>query len=1175
MTNNTGFEEYFARIISNLDEDLSLYKDFDLVVGIPFTHADNEIISVLTYIDNVLQSWLGKRQLILCVGSPSAQDILNKIENCKLQHPLMSFLLSENIEGHGTAVRATIEISKRIDADLLLFRLDMQNKLEFGIEGSWLDKVLIPIQGNYDLVLGNLQHNQELDCVSELLVTPLLEIFYGLRVNNPLGGIYSMSHDFVEMLAHEARFWGNSISGSGIDIWIISRALMWNLNIAKANFNNDSCKARNGTSAADFVEVALTLFESIKRDIYYILQDRMVIKIADELAGSMPKEPLQNALNADALISSFRLWSRENHDAIRASKYAALLTLSDLNNDQFKLSNDIWSKIVLDAIHLFIFSDSNYKEIPNMLAAIYQGRLASHLIEINSFRKQLASIYTDNYSELLVQKSDVLKSKVINSFWQKKDDFILNWSQNYEKVRPPFIPLGYMEYVPGKPIVIPKKISGKDGKVIQTDNIFKELRKRYNDRFNDFLYEELELPKDANSSLMIEKMEAFMMHLEQALNSWLPGDLCTEDGLQEFVDAVFENFPPSPIYTVSSDLLRELIVRFPPVNLMIRLGHYQPEYLLKDIGPRHGLSLAYLVENNAYSNHATSWLLDVIKPDGFETIDLQAMVIPTNFRMGVLSSSKLSYLNHLAGRIIVSPLETGMGGKYPRLRYLTSILRRITVAENYSYLFRLISMERKNMGLKLKNSLSGSERSDDFSAISIFENCHHRSMIKRIFDTAMAIIDTKPEIGELLIKMVDGYGLSQVMENNVFLTSTAWSWASFSYKGGVKIPTPSTTSVENRWFNHDFLELLYEELGYDVDELFPIILRLIQEGKSGNNLLDTFLPTRPKEVAVIIQDSTNEPSKYLKRYENNPILEPIADSIWESKYVLNPGALRISNKVYLFYRAVGDDDISHIGLAITDGYKVLARLSEPIFSPLTPEEKAGCEDPRLVVIEDKIFMLYTAYDGNIAQIAAASISIDDFEKGDYLAWKREGLAFKNIWDKDAILFPEKINGKYVIYHRIEPSIWITYMPELKFPINENHAIIIGPRPGRMWDSLKIGAGAQPLKTKYGWLLIYHGVDHNYVYRLGVILVDLNNPDRVIFRSPNPILEPAEDFEIGMSGAWVPNVVFTCGAVAANEKEILEDDDEILVYYGAADTSIGLASATLADLIPEKFRKCEE
>jgi predicted GH43/DUF377 family glycosyl hydrolase len=125
----------------------------------------------------------------------------------------------------------------------------------------------------------------------------------------------------------------------------------------------------------------------------------------------------------------------------------------------------------------------------------------------------------------------------------------------------------------------------------------------------------------------------------------------------------------------------------------------------------------------------------------------------------------------------------------------------------------------------------------------------------------------------------------------------------------------------------------------------------------------------------------------------------------------------------------------------------------------------------------------------------------------------------------------------------------------------------------MWDSLKIGAGAQPIKTKYGWLLIYHGVDREMIYRLGVILVDLKDPGRLLYRSPNPILSPETECEIGKKGeCWVPNVVFTCGAVPALDKEVLDDDDEILVYYGAADTNICLATGKVEDLIPEEVRR---
>ena len=219
-------------------------------------------------------------------------------------------------------------------------------------------------------------------------------------------------------------------------------------------------------------------------------------------------------------------------------------------------------------------------------------------------------------------------------------------------------------------------------------------------------------------------------------------------------------------------------------------------------------------------------------------------------------------------------------------------------------------------------------------------------------------------------------------------------------------------------------------------------------------------------------------------------------------------------------------------------------------------------------------MMYTAYDGVIAQVSAAAISLEDFLNRRFDRWERKGLAFEDVWDKDAILFPEKIKGRYVIYHRIEPGIWVSYLDELKFPAPRGrHSIIMGPRSGRMWDSVKIGAGTQPLKTDFGWLMIYHGVDRDRVYRLGVMLVDARDPERLLYRSPNPVLAPETECEIGIPGqAWVCNVVFTCGAVPAEDKERLYEDDELLVYYGAADSHLCVATCKVGDLLPEEIRR---
>ncbi|MGS0763734.1 glycoside hydrolase family 130 protein [Syntrophomonas curvata] len=1163
-------ESLFDQTMKEIAPRLTRFTDYDLVIGIPFLDEQERLAALLNSVDQVLQSWIGRRQLIVCAGDISAGQSLRTVKNLDLKHPHIEFLMPAGLSGRGMSVRAILEICQKLDADLLLFSASMAGTQK-RIEKCWLDSLLTPIQGPYDMVLASLRRHSGIDSIAHMLAAPVLESFYGCRVSDPLGGIYAIAHDFIAELAHEARFWGESIGGYGIDFWILTRALSWNKSICELNLGGEVAEHDLAKRNRIFYEVALTIFEAIKRDSAIWLQDRLVIKVADILARSEVRSPDPVNYPILELLTNFINGCTADSALLRAClpEEAVKEIVANLA-DNFHISDQVWVKAVTNLLLHYAFEDEPPEKILRLLTAIYNGRIASHILDMDNFKKQLPPCAEKD--ELMVQKMDSIRHHLSSELWRAKPEFNQRWLSRQEQVKPPIIPLGYMEYVPGKPVVVPKKIAGKDRRMVSTDNIFKELRKRYEKRFVDFMTASLGISCDSPPQVLVAAVQDFMAQAESTLDGLLPGDLRREEGLQSFVNALFKLFPEQRMFTINSDLLREMVVRFPPVNLMIPMGFYKPRDLLARMDARDIITFANLVDSWNYTDRDLIWLLDNLKPESFEWVDLKPLVITEELRTGILSQGKISNLNRVTARIVVKGMEADKGGKYPKMRYFTGLVRRMAVAEDYSQLFTLNAAERKNISNKMGNSLLGLQRGDEFSAHSIFENNHHRGLVSRIRQLARDCGSRgDKDAARIFGLLAESYGLSQVLEDNTFLTCTAWSWSSYSFKGGLNIPTPLTTSVESRWFNHEFLEFLYEELGYDPDEIMQIVFRHIQNGKSNQNLLDTLLPTRPKDVAVVVQETTNEPSKHLQRYEGNPLLEPLDNSPWENKYVLNPGAIRLGDKVYLFYRAVGEDNISHIGLAISDGYRILERLPEPILSPEIPEEKMGCEDARVIRISDRLYMLYTAYDGNVAQIAAASIKVDDFIQGKYNNWCREGLAFKNIWDKDAIIFPEKINGKYVVYHRIEPSIWVTYCSEIKFPLKDKHAIIVGPRPGRMWDSLKIGAGAQPLKTKYGWLLIYHGVDHNYVYRLGVLLVDLNNPQKVIYRSPNPILEPEEDYEIGLSGAWVPNVVFTCGAVPGVDKETLEDSDEILVYYGAADTSIGLAKATLADLIPETFR----
>lgn len=284
----------------------------------------------------------------------------------------------------------------------------------------------------------------------------------------------------------------------------------------------------------------------------------------------------------------------------------------------------------------------------------------------------------------------------------------------------------------------------------------------------------------------------------------------------------------------------------------------------------------------------------------------------------------------------------------------------------------------------------------------------------------------------------------------------------------------------------------------------------------------------------------------LTRHPANPLLEPIPDHAWENRTVFNNAVANWGDKIVLVYRAQGtENDISRLGYAeSTDGVH-FTRKPEPVFVPETPDEVKGVEDPRLTYIDGAYQMLYTAWSPEAIQVARASTT-------DFIHWQRHGISFGGPDNKDAAIFPAKVHGRYAAFHRIPPSMWIAYSDDLTNWTDYQE--IMTPRPG-CYDALKLGAGGPPIETDEGWLVIYHGVDHDLVYRLGVAILDKDDPSIVINRPKVPILEPEESWELVGD---VPNVVFTCGTAELGE--------DYLIYYGGADKVIALATANKKDLL---------
>ncbi|MCF7908262.1 MAG: hypothetical protein K9L86_05285 [Candidatus Omnitrophica bacterium] len=306
-------------------------------------------------------------------------------------------------------------------------------------------------------------------------------------------------------------------------------------------------------------------------------------------------------------------------------------------------------------------------------------------------------------------------------------------------------------------------------------------------------------------------------------------------------------------------------------------------------------------------------------------------------------------------------------------------------------------------------------------------------------------------------------------------------------------------------------------------------------------------------------------SGYVVRHKKNPIIAPISGHPWESKATFNPAAIELDGKIHIVYRAMSEDNTSTLGYAMSsDGLTITQRLSEPIYLPRldceikkVPNGNSGCEDPRIVRIGNTLYMCYTAYNGvEPPRVGLSSISVKDFLNHKWNWTKPVLITPLGIDDKDACIFPEKINGQYLIVHRINSQICVDFVNSLeKAPQEVAKGLwLMGPRYG-MWDSKKIGLAGPPIKTKAGWILFYHGVSEDCHYSLGAALLDLKNPLVVLSRTSEAIFNPEKKYE---KEGQIPNVVFPCGHICRG--------NTIYNYYGGADSVIGVATIKLSQLL---------
>ncbi|HVV39101.1 MAG TPA: hypothetical protein VHD31_02125 [Candidatus Paceibacterota bacterium] len=329
----------------------------------------------------------------------------------------------------------------------------------------------------------------------------------------------------------------------------------------------------------------------------------------------------------------------------------------------------------------------------------------------------------------------------------------------------------------------------------------------------------------------------------------------------------------------------------------------------------------------------------------------------------------------------------------------------------------------------------------------------------------------------------------------------------------------------------------------------------------------------------------------LNRFNENPILGPKPEHWWESQAVFNPAAIVAGGRVHILYRALGRDGVSRIGYASSgDGIHFDERLPEPVYAaeniaearshrPYTSPARltydtisyasgggwGGCEDPRAVVIDGTVYMTFNMFNGwNSMRVAFTSMDEYNLLSARGLWSQFDYLSKPGDRQKNWVLFPEKIGGKFALFHNLdrgdEGRVHIKFMQELTMaqaPTAEE-----APDPQQLpdhqvaWHNRTRSAAAPPIKTSEGWLLLYHAMDTNDPnrYKLGALLLDLNDPTRVLYRAQSPLLAPDAWYE----NDWKPGIIYVSGAVVFN--------GDLIVYYGGGDKYVAAAKINLRDFL---------
>jgi hypothetical protein len=850
------FHEAMDRILGGLGE----HRDLDVVVGIPFHNEIDTLGGVVeTVRAGLQQNGMAGRSVILCAGPERARPVFDAAAKKGAwgdDIPVNCLMLGNGLEGRGWSIRAIMVAATRFRAPLILLPPNLVPSEgdgdHAGFSPGWIERLLAPMDQDQDLALARFSRHPLAQPVESFLAYPAIAAVFGFRLRQPTPGVVAISQKLLHSCLAAPDIWANETGAYGFDAWLVTRALSEDMSVCEVPLGPVSFRHEVGKLKVVFHQVAHAVMSEVARQDGQWLDRTGPFRSASVSGPRLDAAPPDYDLRSDELHRRFKL--EFNH--FDETLYRAILP-DDLrermerqadagaSGNGVSLSADEWVLTLRRFLLAYKFETGFHPDdIVDGLFPFFLARLVTFIDKYHSMKNHLADSKTIN----LESARHIARHEAERSIQNQMEIFAAAWPhfrdswQEREKEISPYLPrLGAWQFIPNVDVIVPQEIDVPDANSVWAYQVYKDQIDRYRGEFKTFISERLGIDDYTRSAEILEGVESFVYRLDRLLDTDVfPYDVTAAAGAQKMADKVCRHFVEKECFCLTSEAAEKILMQAPPRNVITQMDVDNVRGLLDRFGPRDALALAAWTDRHRYLARA----LDIIESDGqvdwFETAGLKPTVVDIELLSNTTEVGGSAALARLAGRVVVTNTPPGAGGRLPKLWYMLRLIKSIVGVELFSEVWRGFAEEGFDFGRRLVTSIYGHWGRQVMSAHNAFENRHQRIVVERLMKFASELPRTDPDAtkaAEALAWAAGVYHLSITLPDATFVPLSAWTWASFSNRGGVGVPTPLSSLVERDWATADFLTSYLERtrLG-DAATLDKKIVELIGAGKESEDL---------------------------------------------------------------------------------------------------------------------------------------------------------------------------------------------------------------------------------------------------------------------------------------------------------------------------------------------------